>query len=179
MIGLGIAGMTLAILGAAAPPPKISEANKFVLRDDTGHERAELSMDDDIPVLRMLNTNGTIAVEVASAQTGNGVWVRNPSGQMREAIVVDKSESNFAQMNAKNVSFHLSTTDDGTQLRLFDRAGQPRLALSYDEKLGSGLGIFDISGKLRTLIEEGWASTTDESGSNGWRTEPLPTKVVK
>jgi hypothetical protein len=180
LLGLGIVAAIVVVLGAAAPIPRVVEATKFVMRDDSGKERAELSMDGPSAIFKVLNPNGTEAAMLASGNTGNGTWLLDSSGNVREAMVVEPQGTailGITHSQGKSDSLMIEDTEDRTSLTLKDKAGVDRLILENGPQMGPAFKVVDQNNHMRAVLWESGAATFEPNGMSNFNTFFLPPGV--
>jgi hypothetical protein len=99
-------------------------ANKFVLEDENGKERAALGVNEYGPELLLHDENSKMSARLLVSAEG-------------PALVLRENGKTRAELGVLN---------DTPQLVLLDENGQPRTALSVD-KDGPKLGLFEKNGK--------------------------------
>lgn len=179
---LVVCGSALALtaLGAATPTPRVVEANKFILRDDSGKERAELSMNGVSAIFKLLNPNGTQAATLASGDTGNGTWLLDSTGHVREAMVVDpKGGAVFGMTHGpeKGDSLVIEDTEDRTSISLKDAVGVGRIIIENGPQMGPAFKVVDQNNHMRAVLWESGAATFEANGMANFNTFFLPPGV--
>lgn len=167
---VGICAIVFGVLGAASPPPRVITATKFVLNDDTGKERAELSSNANAAALQFLNTNGTRAVILTSGSTTNGVLFFDKNGMTRQAITVDQNEAAYRIVNERRAStplFQLTDQAQGTVLSISDSAAHELIDIGNSPQ-GAMMSITDVNNRLRVALANQGVSAFDESGKLYW-----------
>ena len=86
----------------SAKAGKVIRANKFILEDENGKVRAELTMDKGGPILELGNENGKVRAELFTDSSGRP-WL--------------------ALYNKYGNCIRLTISKDGTALDLFDESG--------------------------------------------------------
>jgi hypothetical protein len=162
------------ILGAAAPPPKIVTAEKFVLLDPDGHERAEFSANNKSAALQFLNSNGTRGIMIASGGEGNGISLSDENGHQRTFLMVESGgEAAFATVREglPQETFILSDGVGGTSMAIRDLAGKDRVNLGTTPK-GAGLSVADGNATPRAIITDTTMAAFDKGGQMYWGSFP-------
>jgi hypothetical protein len=168
VIGLTIGVGSLAILGMANSAPKVLTAEKFLLVDDQGIERAELSTNNKAAALQFLNPNQTRAIVVARGSQGSGIYMSDGKGNVRTGMLVnDDSTATIAMMNGEAESFTVKDGREGTALTFADAAGHTKIALGSTPK-GASLNIWDGNDTLRVGVAEQGVLTFDKGGLLEW-----------
>jgi hypothetical protein len=121
---------------AAAPPPPppapagptVVEAQGFILKDDNGRVRAELSMTGTGPSLKLRDQSGAALVSISlnDGQPG-GPFVLLSDGQHHASInmsVLDGGGSQLALIGDRpDIQMHLGVTSSGTSFEATDKDG--------------------------------------------------------
>ena len=174
-----LASATLAsaavILGAAAPPPKVYTAEKFVLVDPNGHERAELSANSKAAALQFINTNGTRGITIASSNdAGNGINLSDAKGHERAFLLVESDgDASLAitRDGLEQETFILQDNSGGTAMAIRDSEGKDRVNLGIGPK-GAALALSDGNATPRAIISDVTLATYDKGGKMNWGAFP-------
>jgi len=172
MAVFGIAAFALAILGAAAPTPKVLTAERFVLLDSSGRERAELSSNSKSAALQFSNADGSRALIVSAGSTDNAVIIDDKKGQIREGLITgENGDAQIALMHDGMEQDALSITDNakGTAMAIRDQNGNERVDVGVTPKGGS-LAVADGNGRVRTAIADQGVVSLDANGRLLWGT---------
>ena len=112
---------------------KTVRANRFILEDENGNERASLGVDKDGPALILHDEKGNTRARLAVFKDALGLSLLDENGKARAA---------------------LGMTEEGREpgLWLYDEKGQPRAALTAlkDEP---GLWLYDEKGQTRAKLD--------------------------
>jgi hypothetical protein len=132
---------------AAAPAVPVLadkiEAQSFVLKDASGHERAELSIGGTGPSFRLLDQSGTALVTIGlndGTPAGPLMLLSDPNHHGNLAISVQQG-AQLSLRGDQNAMVHMSVTKDGTTLELFDQDG-------FSTSIGNGVKV-SKSGKAQ------------------------------
>ncbi|HEY0307395.1 MAG TPA: hypothetical protein VGB94_04485 [Acidobacteriaceae bacterium] len=158
------------ILGAASPSPKILSAERFVLVDAAGNERAELSSNSKSAALQFLNSNGSKGMVLMTGDAGNGLLVSDMMGKSRaNFLALNDGTASLSLMNANspNEAFSVKDTTQGTALVVHDGNGKDRLDLGYTEK-GASLVVADANGTTKAAVTEQGMVTFKKGGQLEW-----------
>jgi hypothetical protein len=170
MLSLGIAATCIAVLGAAAPTPKAVTAEKFVLLDEAGNERAELSSNSKAAALQLLNVNGSRAAVVTAGSEGNAIFLADTAGQTREAMMVGKDSGarlSIIRNNQQQEMFVITDSPLGTVLAIRDGNGKDRINIGYSPK-GAGVAVADANETIRGMVGEQGMATYKKGGQIEW-----------
>jgi hypothetical protein len=170
MLAIGILAGAVGILGAGLPAPKTITAERFVLMDDAGNQRAELSANAKAAALQFLNSDGTRALVIAAGSAGNGIFVSDRKGSARASLIAtDDGTANFAMMKqgSSHESFVITDNPQGTALAIRDPNGKDRVNLGYTEK-GASLGVGDANGTIRAMVAEQGIASYLKGGQIEW-----------
>jgi hypothetical protein len=140
-VALGLAGAVCAIVWslttttgsaqAQCTSGKVIRANKFIVEDENGKNRAILCADTE----------------------GAGLWLSDENGKYCAELIALKNGSSRLSLSDKNgkALTELLARKDGTELWLKDDFGIPRAVLAAT-KDGSGLVLLDKYGKVTRNI---------------------------
>lgn len=170
MAGLVALIVGLAILGVAAPTPKVLTAERFVLVDESGRERAELSSNTKASALQFLNSNGTDALVLTAGSGDNGVILSDKNGEDRLGFIASSDgtvDLSFYRDHGKQETLKITDNPEGTAISVRDSTGKDRINLGYSSK-GAGLGVADRNGTVRSVIGEQGYATFDKNGKVDW-----------
>lgn len=164
---------------AAAPKNASREirANKFVVEDDKGNARIELSCKGADISVKMLDEQGKLCTELSTGEKGTTLLMQD--GQRRPSIILGstKAGGGLAFLNGTNNStatmgmlagkpvlcftdenhksrLKLSSEKDGPRLGLFDEKEVVRLMLATSNER-SGVSVYDENGKIRGVFSMG------------------------
>jgi hypothetical protein len=170
MVAIGVVATALLILGAAAPTPRVITAEKFVLLDSSGRERAELSSNSKAAALQFSNADGSRALIVSSGSTDNAVIIDDKKGQIREGLITGADgNAQIALMHDGMDQDAFTITDDakGTIMAIRDPNGNERVDVGVTPKGGS-LAVADGNGRVRTAIADQGFVSMDPGGKLLW-----------
>jgi hypothetical protein len=168
LVALIIAAMLLlgAVISAKGGADVIT-AEKFILVDDAGRVRGELTTGEYGPGLALYDENG-----IRRAIFGPGLALCNENGFPQAILHVtgDKREIGLSDANCR-IRVSLSTYDDGTSLYLHDENGKSGVGLVVGET-GTGLEVYDENGGTRIVLAVGERGPGlylyDEEGNRIW-----------
>jgi hypothetical protein len=168
MAGLGIVAAAFAILGAAAPAPKVITAERFVLVDASGHERAELSSNSKNAAFQLLNADQSRAVVLSSGSAGNAVLLFDKVGNGRQSLMADQEEAtyNIFRDGYPRDTFAITDNLQGTVLAVRDSKGHELVDLGTAK--GGGLSITDANDIPRVMIGNQGLMAFNEYGKVYW-----------
>lgn len=169
VIVLSLACFSFIALGAAAPPPKTVTAERFVLVDEAGNVRAELSTSKTAAALQFLNANHTPALIVAAGDSGSGVFIADGAGETRTSLLVSSERTDFAMLRPGLPKEVLLLTDNkqGTAMSIRDANGKEKLSFGNTYK-GASLGVFDNNETARAVVAEQGLITFSKGGQLEW-----------
>jgi hypothetical protein len=146
-------GAVVFLMGAATTEPKIIEAQKIVLKDNTGKERGQLFATDKAWGLVLFNKNDTKAASIFVSSEMNGVILSDQNGNLRQSLTADlsKSELNIYRPGSDSAQFGMTDNEQGTGLTFRDRANADRVSLGVSAK-GSGLTLSDENGQIKAAV---------------------------
>jgi len=101
-------------------------ANRFILEDENGKTRAELSLKKDGPVLLLLDENDKSRAELSLKKDGPNLSLSDENGKPRAGLTVDKDGRPGLLLlddNGKCLAI-LSVAMDGPWLALFEENGK-------------------------------------------------------
>jgi hypothetical protein len=133
LTGIGFCLITLAaILGFFSIPTaaqasrretKQIRANNFILEDKDGRKRAELAMDEDGPMFRLNNENGSMSVAL---------------------YIHDRDKAGLSLFDANgNVRASVSLVQNVPLVFLYDESGNARAQLFFSNQTGPGIKLYD------------------------------------
>lgn len=161
----------LAALGATSSTPKVIEAERFVLLDAAGAERAVLFSSDKTAGLIFLNKNKTRAASVMVGSETNGVMLWDRNGNLRQVLSSDLDESAWNIFEPGSDKPQISFTDNqqGAALVVRDKTNHDRVSLGFSAQ-GSALMLGDEEGVTRSAVTaDGLGFTTfSADGSLEW-----------
>ena len=146
-------GAVVFLMGAATTEPKIIEAQKIILKDNTGKERGQLFATDKVWGLVLFNKNETKAASIFVSSEMNGVILSDQNGNLRQSLTtdLDKSELNIYRPGSDSAQFAVLDGPLGAALTIRDRANNDRINLSVSPK-GSALTLSDENGAIRAAV---------------------------
>lgn len=117
--------------------PKNIEAESFILKDGSGHTRAELSMSGTGPAFKLLDPTGSALVSVSlndSAPGGPFLLLSDPQHKAGLSVSVLQGAGSQLTMTGDraDIQAHIGVTPDGTTLALSDADG-------FTANIGSGI----------------------------------------
>jgi hypothetical protein len=119
--------------------PKVIRANKFIVEDADGKERATLDVIKNMPLLCLYDENGGLRVQLFASKVGPAMILVDENGGLRA---------------------ELCAYADAPALRLFDENKKPRANLSATT-VGPVLELCDEKGKLRAGLGVAKRTTPD------------------
>lgn len=169
MLSLIAIGTALASLGAFAPQPKIVTATRFILTDESGRERGELSANEKAATLQLLNADGSRAAVVAAGSKDNGLYLADKHGEIRAGIISSDIEGSIALMNkaTPNEAFIVTDNATGTVLAIRDPKGNDRVHLGITAR-GPAFAVADGHGIQRFAAGEVGAVALNDKGQIYW-----------
>jgi hypothetical protein len=154
MRGLGAMVFVLAaamVLMGGQSQNKSSQPDNFVLRDDSGHERAWLGMGTDGPALRFRGEDGKERLWLGIVKSTPGVVFYDEQGNRRAALSAGKSAVKLVFYDGKDTpKGWLVMSDDVAALHLRGREGQAHAGLSVEED-GIAVWRHDPAGNIRVM----------------------------
>jgi len=155
-------------MGMANPVPKTLSAEKFVVVDAEGNERAELSANSKSAALQFLNPNQSRSIVIATGSQGNGVYLSDGNGKIRTGMLVgDDGVATISTMNGDSETFALKDSRDGAALTFRDSGGHARIVMGYTPK-GASINVMDGNETLRADVAEQGVVTFDKGGLLEW-----------
>ena len=165
---LGAAATVL--LAAGAPAPRIVTAERFVLRDASGKERAELAANKQSVALQLLNDNGSKGLALVAGVAGNGIFISDLKGNDREAMLASDDGTavlSIIKAESKKDAFIVKDLQKATVLAFNDNQGTDRIDLGYFEK-GAGMVVNDANSTIRSMVGEPGMATYKADGKIEW-----------
>lgn len=159
-----------AILGAAAPAPKSISAERFVLIDANGNERAELSANSSAAALQFLNADKSRSLILASGSAGNGLILSDEKGKTRASMFSSDDGSaqiSLTKANSDTDSFIVKDSNQGTALAFRDSNGKDRINIGSTNK-GASLVVNDANETPRAMVAEQGVVTYLKGGQVEW-----------
>jgi hypothetical protein len=164
-------GAVVFLMGAATTEPKIIEAQKIILKDNTGKERGQLFATDKVWGLVLFNKNETKAASIFVSSEMNGVILSDQNGNLRQSSTVklDQSEFNIYRPGSDSAQFGVLDNGLGTALTFHDRANNDRIDMGVSAK-GAALTLAGENGRIRTVVEGGniGFASYSENGEFNW-----------
>lgn len=123
---------------------KVISAEKFVLKDAQGRERAVLGIDTTSTSLKFINTEGNESTKLVydSDMKFSALQMFDSAGNVSSALVSMESENLLAMNNKDKAGIKLTCSDLTKQLQLFDDEGELGTVL-YDHPMMKGLEFYD------------------------------------
>ncbi|HEY2498275.1 MAG TPA: hypothetical protein VGK24_14520 [Candidatus Angelobacter sp.] len=145
----------LIVLGVAAPIPSVLEAQKFVLKDASGHERGSLFTSGTTSGLVLYNPDSSRAAAFVASPGGNSTMLMDHKGNARAFIYVSDDESNLAlfDLKTKQPKIELKNAAPGSALVFRDDNGTDRISVGFAPTGGAVL-LNDANSTSRTAIDE-------------------------
>jgi hypothetical protein len=145
----GTFGPTMAAAPAAGGAVKEVRANRFVVEDENGKDRAVLSTTKDGPMLGLYDEKGKFRVGLGVNTGGSMLELSDENGKKRAmlAMTEDGPGMNLFDENGKGGA-GLNLTKDGPGLGMLDEKGEVRVLLEA-KKDGSSMSLYDDNGKKR------------------------------
>ena len=153
-----------ATAGAPAGGGAVKEirANRFVLEDKNGNQRAILDVDADGPGLSLFDAAGKTRAGLSVTAGGPSLGLLDAAGKMRTFLSVTADGPSLDLYDAAGKTRAGLVMDaDGPSLRLFDAAGKGRIGMDVGAD-GPGLVLRDAAGKARATV--GVTQTTSPDG---------------
>ena len=116
-------------------------ANRFILEDENGKTRAELSMEEDGPCLHLLGENGNVCLGLTVGKDGPCLMLRDENGSAYLSVLKEGTTLWLSDKNGKSRA-GFAVLEEWTGLGLCDENGNKRAGLSVD-KDGPDLHLFD------------------------------------
>jgi hypothetical protein len=166
-----LVAVALLFMGAKPPTPKVIEAEKFVLKDNSGNERGQLFATQKAWGLVFFNEDGTKAATLAVNSELSAVLLFDHNGNIRHSLTATLDESAWKVFHPGSEEAQFQVVDNGlgTVLDVRDRANKPRVELGVSSR-GSALNLSDSNSRIRAAIvgeEMGFASFAND-GSLDW-----------
>lgn len=115
---------------ARSSPLKEYRANRFVLEDRDGKNRAELSMYKDGPRLVLTDDKGVVRAGLSVLPDGPGLGLFDEKGDSRGVFAYLKGQPMLAVFDPKGKPrITVTVSDDGPGLKVLDDAGKVRVGL--------------------------------------------------
>jgi hypothetical protein len=133
-------------------PGRVVEADAFVLKDESGMQRAVLSMDKEEPSLRLYDAHGRARVDLRLEKDEPSLHLDAGPGTSRLGLRLAEGELLFVFSGPKlGAETALHFAEDGLELRFIDL--DLRLDASIKVNLDStGLAVHDTEGRLLCSI---------------------------
>ena len=165
----GVVGSAItAVSSQESPDDKVIKANKFVLIDQTGKEKAILGVGKSGGYLSIVNNKGNLLIYLGAMVDGAGMMLHSRGDNANIAILMD-NERNKAQMilagTTTEISLGSKATSDKVQLvssgsglgelRMKDQKGKVRLHIAVGDDPGLALlnsekeAVYTIVGKQK------------------------------
>ena len=172
VLALGIAALSAALLGQAAPRPRSLQADSITLVDAAGRPRLALGVMDDEPFIlfkdgkervRMVmsidaegseltyyDTNGKRRVALAETGPGAGLEFYDPQERRRVGLLTTEETPTlvFADKEARTRML-IGIGDDGPDIEMYSAGAKRRVALGSLEQTGPRFALFDQDGLVR------------------------------
>lgn len=157
VVSLGLMGQTTTTTQKKTPPPKAAkpapapappapppfvmpaniEAQSFILKDASGHVRAELSMDGEGPSLKLRDQSGAALVSLSLRDVAPGgpfLLLSDPQHHAGLSISVAQGEGSQLSLIGEraDIQAHIGVTPDGTTFELSDKDG-------FTTSIGNGI----------------------------------------
>jgi hypothetical protein len=167
--------LVIALTGAAQTSPKVIEAQKVILRDTAGNERAELFANESAWGLVLFNKDNTRGASLFVTRNKNALILNDPNGNLRQVLTSDlnQSELQIFRPGSDSAQFEVIDTSEGTGLTFRDRTNAVRAELGLSQK-GPVLIMSDADQTPRAIVEGaglGFATISkngDLEWSPGW-----------
>jgi hypothetical protein len=159
-------------MGARSTPPKVIEAEKFILRDSSGNERGQLFANDKSWGLVLFTENGQKALGLVASSGINGLLISDQDGADRQMFTSDRNQTTWGIFRPGSKLAQLEITDNpaGEELVFRDRSDMPRIEFGVSEK-GPGLALSDKHGTTRAVLSDGEIASFSEDGKINWSPE--------
>ena len=170
MFALCTMAVGVGVLGAADTASKTIRAERFVLVDASGKERAELSASGNASALQFFNPDGSRALVLLAGGAGNGVFISNSEGKDRLSMFAsaDKSATlSLTKEGSQKDAVVLTDKAAGTVLEFRDDGGRDRVDLGYTPK-GASLVVADANDTVRSVVAEQGVTTYLKGGQIEW-----------
>jgi hypothetical protein len=151
-----ILAVAVVLLSQAAPSERTVEAERFVLKDAEGRERARLALAlDDLVSFVLLDANGTSRAVLAAAPDGTtGLMLNNREGKTQFRARVQRfgpaSVTVFDSDSWRRAA--LSVAGDGTSSVKLSAGKRPIVRLVSGVDQSSRLAFVDGTGQERSLL---------------------------
>lgn len=116
----------------------VVRADRFEVMDGSGQVRGSLGLDDEGPVLELVDAGGTYRARLETGALGPELQLQGPEGQLRLGLG--------------------DVVQEGAGLSLYDASDRLRLGLAYSGTRGTNLVLADDAGRVRVGL------TVDSAG---------------
>ena len=172
---------------------RVVRANRFVLEDDNGKMRGELSMGTPGPVLMLLAENRAPSIVLSVTREGqslmltdkNGrgaslsvsdgrpsLMLRDENGKTGVDLIASQAQREMVMYEGGRAQVVLNATNDSANLFMYDENRRNRAGLAVD-KDGPRLVLMDENGKGRAALavdkDRPGLALMDENGEPIWK----------
>jgi hypothetical protein len=155
---LALVCATILLMGTVSSPESVTpvlEAQRFVLRDASGHERGSLFSTDQSWGLVLYNRDASKAAAIAVTDYGSSVLIDDGHGKSGIAMFAQSDESNLAMFDAnQKARIELKNNANGSALGFRDGNGIDRVDVAFTPHDGGGIIMNDANSSPRTLLGE-------------------------
>src|SRR5262245_13646159 len=140
-----LAGAAVLLVAAQPPRARSIEAERIVLRDANGRERAVLSVeaDKDRVSLALRDATGKSRVRLVAAADEAGVYLADGQGRLRASVFEDRGKTGLATYDLGGSNrMLLCTRSDGSAMHFFDDKGKERVFV-HAGPLSQGISFSD------------------------------------
>ncbi len=130
------------------------KARRFVLRDETGRTRADLSVRDSAPVLRFYDSSGATLLEMGKSSRGTGVAIFGMDQRMRIALLTtSKGRNGLVVMNdEEKPALATFASEGGVAFEMYGREDTHLVEIHANTTHGGGIRLAKPGG------EPGWSA---------------------
>jgi hypothetical protein len=146
LVVVGIGSSIAVFLGAEPKPPRVVEAERFVLRDDQGRARATLTMNEKAPELALLSELGKPRLTLSAAAQDATLSIRDQGEAVAELKVTPEGPG--LKLVSGKSSVLMGILPAGIGLGIVDRAGTPRERLMVTPTGAPLLDLWDRQGHV-------------------------------
>jgi hypothetical protein len=139
------------LLMAVGESPRVVEAEKLVLKDESGKTGAVLAMTPSGPSLNFFDAEGIKRLTIGLAANGPAVVLFAANGKSQSWLYATKDLSGLVVHGGDEQRVELGASAKGTNLTLFDEKGEGRIKLSLQDAEPT-LCFRDAKGKPRLAL---------------------------
>lgn len=152
--------------------PPVLEAQRFVLKDASGHERGSLFATDTSWGLVLYNPDSSKGAAFIVSNLGSAAMLMNAKGSPGVAAMASDDMNTLSITNLKtgHTAAELKNTAEGSALRFLDANQIDRVDVALPPSGGAAVLFNDPMSKTRTMVSENYPgiSTWDQQGSFVW-----------